>query len=257
MSAKNVVRDLMNEVRSLRGGGDSSRFLEQLFRGNEIDPAEVIDAVRGAASLENAIYQVGVGLWSIDGEELLALEILREANHHGSREAEVALGEALVWMGAYEEAITVLESACENKNGDKAKVLGLLGESRFAMGDQSEAIEELLREGASEYEEFGIDYATILRRRGAYNDAVSVLRTLAASGVFGSALLLGNILDDDLGDSDGARAAYLHGIQSGDAHSAYNLAVLLYRHDETDEARKYLALARRMGDMAEFPDLDR
>lgn len=256
MRDSDVMRDLVNEIRSLRTGAGSAPVLEALLAGRASAAAEAMAAVREAASLEYAIFEVGARLWSEDGQELLALEIFREAARRGSREAEAALGDALVWMGAYEDAITVLQSSRASRKGDQAKVSGLLGKSLFALGDQSAAVEELLREGAAEYEEFGLDHAMILLHRGSQGEAVTILRALTESGVFGSALLLGNILDDDLDDSEGAQTAYMKGIQSGDAHSAYNLAVLHYRHDRVAEARHYLAVARRMGDLSEFPDLD-
>lgn len=113
--------------------------------------------------------------------------------------------------------------------GRPAWIAGLLGRARHQLGDSGDEVEELLRVASQEHFEFGVDYANLLRSREAYADAIPLLRDLVANDVPGSAIVLGNLLDDELDDPEGAIEAYRVGIEQGDSHGAYNLAIL-YHH---------------------------
>ncbi|QMU96084.1 hypothetical protein FVO59_01900 [Microbacterium esteraromaticum] len=99
-----------------------------------------------------------------------------------------------------------------------------------------------------------MEYAAVLTEGGKYAEARVVLEALMRAGVYGAALRLGNLLDDILGDTDAAVDAYAEGVQSGDAHAAYNLGALFYRDADYVESERYFELAREMGDTTEHPD---
>ncbi|WP_314095022.1 hypothetical protein [Microbacterium foliorum] len=80
------------------------------------------------------------------------------------------------------------------------------------------------------------------------DEAASLLTDLVDAGVYGAALLLGNLLSHSPGTQAAARAAYLAGIASGDAHSAHNLAAMLLEQGDGDGARHYHLRAQAMGD---------
>jgi Flp pilus assembly protein TadD len=108
-------------------------------------------------------------------------------------------------------------------------------------------------EAAEEYPEFGVEYAKALHERGADEKAIAVLRPLVDSDVYGAALQLGNLLSESP-DLDGAIEAYLKGVESKDAHSAMNLAILYHQEGSEVNSRYYKLVARELGDMTEWPD---
>jgi tetratricopeptide (TPR) repeat protein len=217
---------------------------------------EVITRMQDVAELGDALFELGAELWNHSDTVLAAIDAFRDGAEHGSRPALEAVGESLAWMGAYEQAIPYLDRTRSTGVGRPAWIAGLLGHARFELGDDSDDVEELLREGALQHTDFGVDLATLLYRHEAFEEALPLLRDLVAQNVPGSHIILGNVLEDPLDDYAGAIEAYLGGIEEGDSHSAYNLAILYRNRDAPELADHYRKLARTMGDLTRWPDED-
>ena len=217
---------------------------------------EAVRAIAEAPTLAAALHELGGHLWDQSGNELFAVDILKEAAKLGAGGAFISLAEALFWLGADEDAVIHLARARELRVGDPAKVSGMLGEVRLSLGDASRDVENLLAEGAAVHPEFGVSYAKMLCVCGEHDAARAVLEALVDSNEYGAALHLGNLLDDVFGETEAAISSYLRGIDTGDAHSAFNLAVLYYGRDDLVEAERFLRVAREMGDLTYFPNLD-
>ena len=217
---------------------------------------DAVGLIQGAASDAEAMFLLGAALWELPGSELLAMAIMRSAVDAGSPEGLLALAEALEWFGAFEQAIPLLEKARSQGMGDSAKIAALLGRARSVLGERSADVEALLREGATEHRWAGVEYARVLRERGAYREAAEILQPLVQQQEYGAATLLGNLLCDELHDHAGAMNAYRLGIATGDAFSALNLAIMLWQRGDALEADRFRRLAREMGDLTEWPDED-
>ena len=217
---------------------------------------EAVGEIQGAASDAEAMILLGTALWEVPGSELLAMAIMRSAVEAGSQEGVLVLAEALEWFGAHEQAIPLLENARRRGAGESAKIAALLGRARNTIGEGSADVEALLREGATEHPWAGVEYAKVLSARGAYQEAAAILQPLVQQQEYGAALLLGNLLCDELHDQAGAMNAYLEGIATGDAFSALNLAIMLWQRGDALEADRFRRLAREMGDLTEWPDED-
>lgn len=251
-----VSEEFATLVARLRERDQSAAYsITRLFSSS--DSADVaVQAIDAAPTLAIALHELGGRLWDQSGSELLAVEILTEAAMLGADDALLSVAEALFWLGADEDAVVHLERARELRVGDPARVSGMLGESRLSLGDKSRDVENLLAEGTAVHPEFGVSYAKMLRLRGEHDAARVVLEALVDSNEYGAALHLGNLLDDEFGETEAAISSYLRGIDTGDAYSAFNLAVLYYRRDDLVEAERFLSVAREMGDLTYFPNLD-
>ncbi|MBE7955228.1 hypothetical protein ABTZ44_15565 [Microbacterium oxydans] len=214
---------------------------------------EGLKSIHDAETDADAVYLLGVELWGHSVGQLEAVVALREAESLGSEEAVAFLGDVLSSFGAHEEAIGFLRRARDRRYGNRAWVAGLLGASLYELGETGDEVEELLREGAEVFADFGVDYAKALRARGADDEAAVVLRPLVADGVYGAALQLGNLLSDN-SDIEGAVEAYLKGVESKDGHSALNLAILYHEEGQDADSRYYKLVARDLGDMTEWSD---
>lgn len=212
-----------------------------------------LKSIKDAASDADAVYLLGVELWTHSVGQLEAVVALREADSLGSEEAVAFLGDILSSLGAHEEAIGFLRRARDGGFGNRAWVAGLLGSSLREVGEFGAEVEELLREGAEEYDDFGVDYSKVLRARGADDEAAAVLRPLVTEGVYGAAIQLGNLLSEN-SDIEGAVEAYLKGVESNDGHSALNLAILYHEEGKESDSRYYKLVARDLGDMTAWPD---
>lgn len=245
--------DYLNSIHLLRilSTSVSTRDLASVFY-DSFAP-ESIELILDAADDGESLYRLAAEFWDADEWKLAAIEVFRAAIDQGSRQALEAIGDSLDWLGAYEEAIPYLERTRREGIGRPAWTAGLLGHARYQLGDSSAEVAELLRTGASEHTEFGVDYANLLRKRGSYPEAVTLLRELVAANVPGSALVLGNLLDDEFDDPQGAIGAYRRGIEQGDSHSAYNLAILYHHRGRNVLAKKFRAIAREMGDHSAWP----
>lgn len=241
-------------VLAVRRDKDATPGIVRAFFDSEAATLRAFEAVKQASCDANALHEFAGHLWDESGSELLACEVLRMAVQQGADDALVALGEALSWLGNYEEALQVLQTARESGVGDPVRVAGLLGDARYELGERDEEVERLLAKGASEYLEFGVHYAQMLRRRGEFDSAVDLLRNLVDAQQYGAALLLGNILADDIGEIEEAIGAYLRGIESGDAHSALNLSVVYWELGDEIQTSYFRRVARELGDMTEWAD---
>lgn len=228
-------------------GSDAAVLLESEFS------IEGLTSIHDAETEADAVYLLGVELWGHSVGQLEAVVALREAESLGSEEAVAFLGDVLSSFGAHEEAIGFLRRARDRGYGNRAWVAGLLGASLSELGETGDEAEELLREGAEVYAEFGVDYAKVLHARGADDEAAVVLRLLVADGVYGAAIQLGNLLSER-SDIDGAVEAYLKGVESKDGHSALNLAILYHEEGQEADSRYYKLVARDLGDMTEWSD---
>lgn len=243
-------------VERLRVEDQSAAYsIKRLFSSSD-SADDAVQAIAEAPTLATALHELGGRLWDQPGSELIAVEILKEAAKLGAEGALISLAEALFWLGADEDAVIHLERARELRVGDPARVSGMLGEARLSLGDESRDVEDLLAEGAAVHPEFGVSYAKMLRIRGEHDAARAVLEALVHSNEYGAALHLGNLFDDEFGEAEAAISSYLRGIDTGDAHSAFNLAVLYYGRDDLVEAERFLRVAREMGDLTYFPNLD-
>lgn len=200
--------------------------------------------------LSSALLVLGGYVWDVD--ERRAIAMFREAAEAGADGASATLGESLNWMGAHAEAAEWLLRAFERGEGNSSHLQGLLGESLWKgeVGCDASRIEELLRVGMESSSEFGIPLAQVLLKQGREDEAASVLQELVDAGVYGAALMLGNLLSRSPGNQVAAEAAYRSGIASGDAHSAHNLAAMLLEQGDEDGARDFHLLAQDMGDQS-------
>ncbi len=80
----------------------------------------------------------------------------------------------------------------------------------------------------------------------------ALLELAVVRGVYGSHILLGNVLAQ-IGNRDAAAHMYREGVAFVDAHSAFNLGVLHHENDEFEQARAIFAEARRGGDLTRSP----
>jgi len=246
--------DFLGSVRVLRAIASSVPAAELARSYYETFAVESIDSIVNAADEGEALYLLGMEFWDAADWKFAAIDVFRSAVEKGSERALEAIGDFLDWLGAYEEAIPFLERAREKGIGKSTWIAGLLGHARQHLGDSSREVEELLREGASEHSEFGVDYVNLLRARGAFDDAIPLLRDLVAKDVPGSPIILGNLLDDEFDDPKGAIDAYQRGIEQGDSHSAYNLAILYRNRGAVALAAKFRRIAQEMGDLSAWPD---
>ncbi|WP_460784299.1 tetratricopeptide repeat protein [Microbacterium tumbae] len=214
---------------------------------------EIVYYVREAESDADALAILAAYIWAVSGSEIEGIEIFRQAVSMGSTKALPDLGEALSWMGAYEQAVPILRRAIEARSGDRNLLFGLLGQALWRIGVHDADITEFLAAGAEHFDRFGIEYAHGLIRLHRFEEARALLNRLINAEECGAAIMLANLLRDEFDDESSAEVAYRRGVEEGDAFSAYNLALMLRRQGRDDESSIYLRRARRMGDMSEWP----
>jgi len=207
---------------------------------------------------------VNLGTLELQQKNLMrALELLQTVAESDPL-ANWQLSDVFVETGDLDRAAEVLWIAINA--GERRALLDLATvEARRGNEKSAEAVYQRARRegvpGAQEAweghaDELRIERAIRLRERGAAGEARDMLIPLVERGVFGAAIVLGNVLGDDLGDQAGARDAYQRGIESGDAYSAFNLGLSFCGSGDRIEAERYFSLAREMGDETEPPDLD-
>ncbi|MCW3492388.1 tetratricopeptide repeat protein [Microbacterium sp. SSM24] len=205
-----------------------------------------IDTVLQAATRDQALYNLGVAVWGLDGQELEALTIFSVAATAGSPDAAAAVGEALAWFGLPELAVQWIRP--DDFTGDhRAWLSGILGESLLETDEPAYAL-KLLATAFSSHHEFGVAYGKALRVNGDVGTAQSLLRQLVRAGAYGAAIQLGILEEEAAGDLAAAEDAYREGVETGDAHAAYNLGLLLLRQDRIDESNAAFLQARALGD---------
>ncbi len=224
---------------------DDAWILGSLLRGDELRRAAE------AESVEEAIHLVGSAIWARDGGELLGLAVLKVAAAL-SVEAAAAYGAAAHWFGDESEALIWLRIAIASPQTDTPWLRGLLGEACLESGIVDEAILHL-RSGLEDHLEFGVPLSKALTRAGLMSENEMLLRRLTDAGEYGAAIRLGNLLEER-GDWEDAEKAYVLGIASGDAFSAYNLGLLYERQGRIDESRAMFAKARAGGDLWLTPE---
>jgi len=213
-------------------------------------PRVLTAQLRSAEEVATAMYVLGAYVWSEPAGELEGLQILRASADLGSVDAVRALGDALNWMGLYEESMLVLENALQNEPHD-AHLHGLLGLSMYEL-HLDEGAQLHLRIGLQADPSLAVPLAHIRRRAGDESEYRDLIAEAARLHVYGAHVLAGNLLAEQ-GDNDQAMELYRQGILSGDAHSAFNLACLLYDDGRMEEARREFVTAREMGDLRMTP----
>lgn len=163
-----------------------------------------------------------------------------------------AYGEAAHWLGDESEALIWLRVAVASPQTNTSWLRGLLGEACLEAGLIDEAILHL-RSGLEDYPEFGVPLSKALKRAGASSENEMLLHQLTDAGQYGAAIRLGNLLEEG-GDLEDAEKAYVSGVASGDAYSAYNPGLLYERQGRIDEARVAFAKARAGGDLWLTPE---
>lgn len=244
--------DYLGAVRVIRG---AARAVPDSELGAAVSPEfdpQVIGAIREERDEAEAVFLMAAALNDRSGSELLAVEVFKAAADLGSSSALEYVGNLLDWLGAYEQAIPYLRRARDIDLTDPAMVAGCLGHALRETGQSGAEVEDLLREGAAVHDGFAVDFAEVLIEKQAFGEAATLLKRLTETGVFGAAIKYGNLLDDELDEPGLAINAYLTGIEQGDSHCAYNLAVLYDGQGDDRSAAEYLALARQMGDMSEW-----
>ena len=197
---------------------------------------------------ETTLFNLAVALWGVD-ELGIAIEAMRVALSRGDRSIEGMLGEAELFMGKIELAQGHLESAIARSSASDPHVAGLLGRIFFRHGARvDDATFALLEFAGASDDGFALDLAELNMARGDVASAIRILREQSAKGFAEVPILLGNFLIDHQHDFDGAQAAYLRGIELGDAHSAYNLAAILENAGHQAEANEWLEYAAANGD---------
>lgn len=238
-------------VRALRACPASADPEGILTRAGIKLPAATIAEVQNAPDDAAALYALGTEIWATDGGEMEGIFVLGRAAELGSVPAIAALGESLHWMGDDSRAIPLLKRAVEHPATRSSWLEGLLGEALLLAGEADEA-DPLLQSSYETHAEFGLPLAKIRLAAGQREEARRILEGVAAKGVYGAVLLLGNLLDE-AGETEAAISAYHVGITQGDAHSAYNLGVLLLDRGDTEGARMAFEAARSMGDLTAPP----
>lgn len=265
------TRDLLGDQNIFRGermnrtissGNDYEAFLRRVRATDSNDQVTYVTAsgvvlsqalVNELCTAEGpatAMYLLGAYVWSEPAGELEGLEIFRTAATLGSVSAVRALGDALNWMGLYEESVPVLEAALRNEPDDP-RLHGLLGLSMYEL-KLDEGAQLHLRIGLRADPSLAIALAHIRRRVGDEVEYRDLITEAAHRDVYGAHVLAGNFFAEQ-GDRVRAADLYRQGILSGDAHSAFNLACLFYDDGQLEEARRNFHLAREMGDLRVSP----
>lgn len=225
-------------------------------------PFNLLLDVARYADVGDALESIGVLIFNEGGREREAIPYLLDAAEAGVSDAIGRLGDCLHWMGEFDEAIPWLERAIDQRDEmsdflssylSTPVLVGRLGEALLAVGRDRDRALGLLRSAAETVPESGVLLAHEVLKDGEIEEARRLLVQSLEAGSREAPLLLGNLLSDEFDDTAGAMWAYRVGIERGDAHSAYNLAVDLADEGAVTEALELFATARRMGDMKHPP----
>jgi Flp pilus assembly protein TadD len=196
-----------------------------------------------------AIYNLASALWALDQRDS-ALDAFSQASSMGNEDADLALGEALLWHGQSEAAMAPLERAAKAGGEDSGRAEGLLGRAMLESPDpQLGRIVPLLENATRADATFAIDLARALGLQSRLNEAIETLDRLGPPADPRKWLVLGNLYEEveELGR---AKRAYQRGITLGDPFSAYNLAGVLVREGDRAGAAKWIKWAAERGDDA-------
>ncbi|TNM69480.1 tetratricopeptide repeat protein [Streptomyces sp. NP160] len=200
-----------------------------------------------------------------------AYQVARSA---GDPRAVVFLADVWRWhggapgvSGSEDDARDLLRSAASGGDPEACAVLGtwLFSEAASAPGGGEEGVaalpaggevEQLLRAGADVDVDARGDLAWLLRTRGvrradaaAHAEALALLRSGAAEGDPTGAIRLALVLEEDLGDLDGAEGVLRTLAEGGEPRAWNNLGLLLERRGRIVEARRMLSRGVRAGDV--------
>jgi tetratricopeptide (TPR) repeat protein len=153
-------------------------------------------------------------------------------------------------------AIALMTDAAEVMDDeDRPLALGVLGHWRWHHFNDVSA-EPLLRSGMSAYPDARADLAELLVVTGRRAEGRQLLVDGVEAGLVDCMLPLANLLGEE-GDAEAAERLYRRAYASGDAHSAWNLAVLLHELGRHDEAEDWEWRAARGGDEVAIAHLTR
>jgi tetratricopeptide (TPR) repeat protein len=179
-----------------------------------------------------------------------AVDVLEEAQRLG-QDCSANLGELHVYLDDWASAEPWLRLALDTRAHWWERAAYRLGEHAVEVEDRyDDDVVALLEVGTVAAEESVVVLSQLYWRRGEIDRARRVLEEALPENDLVS-LPLGNLLRDEFGDIEGARAAYEDGYARGDAYSAFNLALLLEADlDLPDEATDWMRTAARGGDAA-------
>jgi tetratricopeptide (TPR) repeat protein len=206
-------------------------------------------SVAWAVSIQDSMFNLAVAVWDLPGQEQAAIGLLRQALERGSLDAPPALAEYLLWVGERAEAVDLLKKLVADRPPGWERAAGLLGREYIEVdGRHDQETVDLLRIGLTVSDDFAMPLVAAESERGKFQNARRVLEEQSEKGNPLAPIKLGLLLERSFGDNAGAEAAYLRGIDLGDAYSAYNLGTLLRDQGRTEEARHWLEYAAARGD---------
>jgi tetratricopeptide (TPR) repeat protein len=179
-----------------------------------------------------------------------AVAVLVEAHRLGQNVA-ATIGELHALLGDWTSAEPLFRLAYDTRAHWWERAAYRLGEHAFEVDDRhDDEVIALLEAGTATEDEAAVVLSHVHRRRGDPDEARRVLEAALPRNEMVS-LPLGNLLLDEFGDVEGARAAYEDGWDRGDECSAFNLGLLLEEELERPaEAREWMRKAARGGDAA-------
>ena len=204
--------------------------------------------VFNSREINHVLYNLGVALWLVD-ESSGAIRAFSVAARLGDREAQLALGEAQLFLGAFVEAEFNLVPLARLRSPTGKKAAGILGDHYFRHDGRvdREVARLLVRAGRVE-DKFPVTLGEVLMKTGATRRAVHLLARESKRGNTEAPIVLGNIYEDLLHRPDLAERYFLRGVDLGDAFSAYNLAGLLHGQGRGTESTRWLRHAAALGD---------
>lgn len=240
------TQDVEQQIRQLRNARTASVGAVLHPRPTGINARDWRD-ILSEPTLAGSIFRLGAERWSQDGREREALALFRSASELGDRRAATALGEGLVWVGEDDEAERVLKNVIQDQGDEAGRaklVLARLLMKKLAWSDAEDRLREIL----TDEPDAAADLGHLLIDQERWDEARAVLEEFLIQGNDRVPIVLGNLLNDHYNDPEGAEAAYLVGIERGDAYSAFNLALLLRGERRFSEAESYLRWAAEKGD---------
>lgn len=178
-----------------------------------------------------------------------AVAVLEQAQALG-QDCAAILGEEYVWLDDWPSAERWFRLALDTQANWWERAAYRVGERAFLVDDRvDDEVVALLEAGTAASREAVVVLSWLYRRRGDMVTARRFLEEALPDNDF-AWLPLGNLLQEEFDDVDGARAAYEAGYADGDANSAFNLAQLLERLDRPDEALDWMRKAATGGDAA-------
>ncbi|RUR01267.1 tetratricopeptide repeat protein [Labedella endophytica] len=227
--------------------GDDVAALAAVHGGE--DGAEHWEEWADSEGRAEALTAIGLILASLE-RDADAVGVLVDAHRRGENVAAM-IGELYVYLRDWASAEPWLQLAVDTTAHTWELAAYRLGEHAFEVDDRfDDQVISLLEAGSVEADEAAVVLARVHLRRGDRDEARRILEEALPDNEMVS-LPLGNMLLNEFGDTDGARAAYEDGWNRGDAYSAFNLGLLLEEElDQPEEAREWMRKAAQGGDAA-------